>query len=161
MKGRAGYSSRVAALRASAAAGLALVLVAGGCGGTTATGGTSTGGGSGSATTTTARGDSTPPRFGGITDISTKGAGAAISFVILTWKPASDDRTPEDKIVYDIYTASTPGGENFKHPTATTPPGSTFYRAICAHKYYVVRARDQGGNVDSNTVEKHLPSCPL
>jgi hypothetical protein len=129
--------------------------------GTTSGAGTTPGGTGGTSTTPTSQADSTPPKLGGIAGISTKGAGAAISFVILTWKPATDDRTPRDKIVYDVYTASRPGAENFSHPSTTTAPGATFYRAICNAKYSVVRARDQAGNVDSNSVEKHLSSSPL
>ena len=40
-----------------------------------------------------------------MTDITTKGQGAAISFLILAWKPGSDDQTPEDTIAYDVYAA--------------------------------------------------------
>ena len=40
----------------------------------------------------------------------------------LTWKAATDDVTPSDEIVYDVYEATTSGGANFSEPTLTTLP---------------------------------------
>ncbi|HSP55679.1 MAG TPA: hypothetical protein VLS25_08825 [Dehalococcoidia bacterium] len=75
----------------------------------------------------------------------------------LSWSAATDDVTPSALIVYDIFVATTSGGENFSAPTWTTPPGVTTYETpgLPSHEtfYFVVRARDQAGNEDRNTVE--------
>lgn len=76
----------------------------------------------------------------------------------LTWQPASDDVTPAAAIVYDIYYATTPGGEDFTHPTWTSLPGAATFRTpgLPSHgsAYFVVRARDTAGNADGNTREQ-------
>jgi hypothetical protein len=75
----------------------------------------------------------------------------------LGWEAATDDVTPPGLIVYDIYMAPQPGGEDFSSPTWTTEPGATEYRTegLPSHGtfYFVVRARDRAGNEDANTVE--------
>lgn len=75
----------------------------------------------------------------------------------LTWDPATDQATPSSEIVYLIYQATRPGGEDFSTPTYTTAPGVTSFvtPALPADEsfYFVVRARDLAGNVDSNKVE--------
>jgi hypothetical protein len=76
----------------------------------------------------------------------------------LTWQPARDDRTPSSEIVYDVYLATAPGGEDYATPTWTTAPGATTFRTpgLASHGsfYFVVRARDTAGNEDRNTVER-------
>ena len=76
--------------------------------------------------------------------------------VILTWNAASDPVTPSSQIVYDIYYATSPGGEDFSHPTWTTMPGQVSYTADVPQgpAYFVVRARDAAGLEDDNTVER-------
>ena len=75
----------------------------------------------------------------------------------LAWKAATDDVTPSSEIVYDVYVASTSGGEDFAKPAWTTPAGVTTFKTpgLPSHGtfYFVVRARDQAGNEDANTVE--------
>jgi hypothetical protein len=77
----------------------------------------------------------------------------------LSWEAATDNVTPSPEIVYDVYVAATPGGEDFSKPTWTTPPGVTTYRTpgLSSHGtfYFVVRARDSAGNEDLNTLEQH------
>jgi hypothetical protein len=82
----------------------------------------------------------------------------------LSWLPASDNVTPAGHIVYRIYYASTPGGEDYAHPTWTTPPGLTSFRTpgLPSHgdAYFVVRAQDAAGNQDNNTREqKGIDPC--
>ena len=82
----------------------------------------------------------------------------------MSWKAAADDLTPSSEIVYDVYVATTPGGEDFSKPTWTTPPGVTTYRTpgLASHGsfYFVVRARDLAGNQDHNTLEQRgIDSC--
>jgi hypothetical protein len=75
----------------------------------------------------------------------------------LSWQAASDDVTPSSQIVYDVYLASMPGGEDFSKPTWTTPAGVTGYTTpgLASHGtfYFVVRARDGAGNREANRVE--------
>lgn len=76
----------------------------------------------------------------------------------LNWRPATDTLTPSAKLVYDVYEAASPEGESFSKPTWITPPGATMFRTpgLPSHGnfYFVVRARDQTGNEDSNRVER-------
>ncbi len=76
----------------------------------------------------------------------------------LSWQPATDDQTASSQIVYDVYYATQSGGEDFASPTWVTQPGVTSFRTpgLPSHgaAYFVVRARDQAGREDQNTVEK-------
>jgi hypothetical protein len=76
----------------------------------------------------------------------------------LTWDAATDDVTPSSKIVYDVYTSTTSGGEQFSRPSWTAAVGATSFRtpAVSADtsSYFVVRARDRAGNEDRNKVER-------
>jgi collagen triple helix repeat protein len=101
-------------------------------------------------------GDTTPPSFEGL-----QGAFACSPIARpwpykLTWMAATDNVTPSSQIVYDIYLSHTRGGEDFSHPTWTTTPGVTSFETppLTEPSYFVVRARDQAGNEDQNTVER-------
>src|SRR6266567_689812 len=91
-----------------------------------------------------------------------KGAGpigeGGTSSYHLSWEAAKDNVTPSSKIVYNVYQATTAGGENFSQPTYTTAAGVTSFDTpqLPTGKtfYFVVRARDQAGNEDSNTTER-------
>ena len=106
--------------------------------------------------------DRTPPVFAGLKSATTCipgpiGAGRTTRYH-LRWDPAKDNVTPQSKIVYDIYRATKPGGEDFSRPTYTTRPGATSFDTPLLPTgrtfYFVVRARDQAGNRDSNRVER-------
>ncbi|HVC87368.1 MAG TPA: hypothetical protein VNC40_08080 [Gaiellaceae bacterium] len=106
-------------------------------------------------------GDATPPQFAGVERAvaCTPGPqrpGETTPF-LLSWQPASDNRTPAAGIVYDVYFASRAGGEDFSRPTWTTQPGATRFRTpglpSHASAYFVVRARDAAGNEDRNARE--------
>jgi hypothetical protein len=108
------------------------------------------------------RKDQTPPTFAGLKSATTCipgpiGEGRTSSYH-LSWEAATDNVTPSSKIVYNVYQANTAGGEDFSHPTYTTAPGVTSFDTpqLSSTKtfYFVVRARDQAGNEDSNTVER-------
>jgi hypothetical protein len=108
------------------------------------------------------RRDRIPPKFAGLESATTcipgpVGGGRTTSYH-LSWHAASDNVTPPNRIVYDIYQATAPGGENFSTPTYTTAGGATSFDtpALATDKifYFVVRARDEAGNRDSNTVER-------
>jgi hypothetical protein len=106
--------------------------------------------------------DGIPPTFAGLKSATTCipgpiGGGRTTSYH-LSWDAATDNVTPSSKIVYDVYQASKPGGENFSTPTYSTPAGATSFDTpqLATDKsfYFVVRARDRAGNRDSNTVER-------
>ena len=115
-----------------------------------------------SAPAAAARTDSTPPVFAGlksaISCIPGPGGGGGTASYNLTWDAARDNRTPAKKIVYDVYQAETSGGQDFSTPTYTTPTGATSFATpqlpTDRDFYFVVRARDQAGNSDSNKVER-------
>jgi hypothetical protein len=105
--------------------------------------------------------DHTPPKFEGLKSATTCipgpiGAGSRSRYY-LTWNAATDDVTPSSNIVYKIYQTTKAGGENFSKPRYTTAPGATSFETARLptgkNFYFVVRARDQAGNKDSNTVE--------
>jgi len=106
--------------------------------------------------------DFTPPTFAGLVKATTcipgpVGPGKSTPYH-LTWNPAIDAVTPSNEIAYDVYQATTAGGEGFAAPTYTTPPGVTSFATppLSSTKtyYFVVRARDLAGNRDSNRVER-------
>jgi len=108
------------------------------------------------------RKDTIPPTFAGLTSATTCipgpiGEGRTSSYH-LSWDAATDNVTPSSKIVYNVYQATTAGGEDFSQPTYTTAAGVTSFDTpqLSSGKtfYFVVRARDQAGNEDSNTVER-------
>lgn len=106
--------------------------------------------------------DSNPPTFGGLesaTALSTTEVG-------LQWSDATDDVTLSSEIVYLIYMALVSGGQDFNTPTAMTDPGVIDYSVSGLSPEtmycYVVRAKDEAGNTDSNTIERctTTPSTP-
>lgn len=108
------------------------------------------------------RRDHRPPVFAGLKSATTCipgpiGGGSTSSYH-LAWDPAKDNVTPSAKIVYEIYQATKPGGEDFSTPTYTTAPGATSFETpqLTTNNsfYFVVRARDRAGNEDSNAVER-------
>ena len=76
----------------------------------------------------------------------------------LSWDPAADNKTPSRRIVYDIFQASSSGGEDFSAPTYTSSAGATSFTTpplpADTVVYFVVRARDNAGNEDANKVER-------
>lgn len=106
--------------------------------------------------------DHKPPMFAGIKSATTCIPGPIgperTSAYHLTWEAAKDNVTPSRKIVYNVYQATMPGGEDFSKPTYTTAPGVTSFETPQLSSietfYFVVRARDRAGNEDSNTVER-------
>ena len=106
--------------------------------------------------------DDTPPVFAGLKSATTCipgpiGGGGTSSYN-LSWDPATDDRTPSQRIVYDVFQATASGGEDFSAPTYTTDPGVTTFATpplpTDEQFFFVVRARDAAGNRDRNRVER-------
>jgi hypothetical protein len=105
--------------------------------------------------------DTTPPVFEGLQSAWTCipgpiGEGRQTHYH-LSWNAAKDDVTPSSQIVYKIYRATAPGGENFSRRTYRTVGATSFETPLLPTGrtfYFVVRARDRAGNEDSNTIEK-------
>src|SRR5262249_47597176 len=104
--------------------------------------------------TTLAGDDTNPPTFAGLASATP----TAPNQIGLQWAPASDDVTPSAALVYFAYLGTAAGGEGFDHPVAVAPPGASSLQigglTPSVPYYFVVRARDQAGNIDSNTVER-------
>jgi hypothetical protein len=105
--------------------------------------------------------DRTSPRFGGLTSAITcipGPIGRGTAPYRLSWQQASDNVTPSSALVYDVYQATTRGGEDFSAATYTSPAGATSFTTppLPADKsyYFVVRARDRAGNRDRNSLER-------
>ena len=106
--------------------------------------------------------DHTPPVFGGLASATTCIPGpigpGIQSRYHLAWEAASDNKTPSRGIVYEIYQATSSGGENFSQPTYATKRGRLSFDtpplASTEAFYFVVRARDRAGNEDTNTIER-------
>ncbi|TET37268.1 MAG: hypothetical protein E3J72_06400 [Planctomycetota bacterium] len=107
--------------------------------------------------TTTATGDIDPPTFAGAT-AATIGMGG----VLVTWETAFDNVSPAPEISYLIYRSTTSGGQVFSTPYAATPPGRLSFTDAGASGswFYVVRARDSFGNVETNTAEAWTGTVP-
>lgn len=126
-------------------------------------GGGAMGGGTGAGGTSGTGIGTGSPSFAGLRSASTCTGAAPVHGIrpgrtyTLSWAPATDPVTASSAIVYDIFFAATPGGEDFATPTWSTAPGASAYSASLATSgsaYFVVRARDQGGHEEANTVEK-------
>jgi hypothetical protein len=105
--------------------------------------------------------DTTAPSFAGLKSATTCIPGpiapGRTTRYTLTWDAATDDVTPEAKLVYLVYQATSPGGEDFTMPTYTRHGATTFRTpklSTVQTYYFVVRARDRAGNIDQNTVER-------
>jgi hypothetical protein len=106
--------------------------------------------------------DSDPPAFAGLQRAFACTPGpqrpGQTTPYTLSWRPATDGQTDSSQIVYDVYYATSHGGEDFTHPTWATQPGVTNFRTpgLPSHAaaYFVVRARDRAGREDRNGVEK-------
>lgn len=98
--------------------------------------------------------DTQPPAFEGVLSASP----LLPQSIDLSWNPASDNVTPQSRIVYLVYRSITSGGENFAIPGFVTSPGATHFTVTgltpATTYFFVVRARDESGNTDSNSVEK-------
>ena len=105
--------------------------------------------------------DTTPPVFSGLQSATA----VSEAEILLSWSPASDDVSAQSAIVYRIYISQTPGGEDFTSPDHTTAAGATSFTVTglspLTTYYFVVRAEDEAGNTDTNTVELQATTFPL
>ncbi|MBI2061351.1 MAG: hypothetical protein HYT87_16555 [Nitrospirae bacterium] len=80
--------------------------------------------------------------------------------IVLTWKPASDEVSPSIGMAYEICQSLEKGacGSNFVSAYKTRP-GEQIYRVKPDNPgeyFFVVRARDESGNIESNAIEKSI-----
>lgn len=98
--------------------------------------------------------DTNSPVFAGVQTVTGSGA----TTLLVTWNPAVDTGCPSPAIKYDVYCATTSGGEDFATPTVTTAAGvleTTVTGLTSGQRYYViVRAVDAAGKSDANTFER-------
>jgi hypothetical protein len=105
--------------------------------------------------TATATIDGRPPVFAGLA-----GAVGGNTKVTLAWAAAQDD----SPVVYRVFRATSPGGEDFGAPLATTAELGYVDSDVTNGEwyFYVVRAVDALGHSDANTVERAAhPSGPV
>jgi hypothetical protein len=106
--------------------------------------------------------DRTPPTFAGLKSASTcipgPIGGDRLSSYRLVWPAAKDNVTRQGRILYDIYQATSSGGERFSRATYTSRRGATAFATppLSSSKtyFFVVRARDAAGNRDRNRRER-------
>ena len=102
---------------------------------------------------TPAVGDQNAPTFAGVTGVETVSG----STLRATWAAASDDVSQARSLEYRVYVAESSGGQTFGSPSATSDPGAgeVLVSGLNPETDYhvVVRAVDQAGNEDSNTIE--------
>jgi len=103
--------------------------------------------------------DDTPPIFAGAAAVT----GLNATSVQVTWQAASDD-FGASTLIYDVYFATSPGGQNWVSPSQTVPNGgtsATFTGLVRSTPYYaVVRVRDPDGNAEYNTNEASGSTLP-
>ena len=101
--------------------------------------------------------DVTAPTFIGAEQAAAGDPVSAPGTIDLSWKAASDDKSAADKISYLVYQATAQKGEDFAAPTYTTQSGATSYNVSGLQSgtqyFFVVRARDEAGNIDTNSNE--------
>ncbi len=111
--------------------------------------------------TTLSGDDVTPPVFSGLV-VATAVSGSQID---LFWGAATDDVTPQNELVYDVFRSTSSGGHTFGSPAYTTLPGVAQFSVTgltpSTTYYFVVRARDAAGNSDANTVERSATTLTL
>ena len=90
--------------------------------------------------------DCAAPEFAGLTGLT-----PLDNEVELTWDAAIDDTS----VVYNVYRSDTSGIQDFEIPYAQTDqsPYTDLYAPNGVEWFYVVRAADEFGNEDDNTVE--------
>ncbi len=99
--------------------------------------------------------DQTPPTFGGVA-VPTVVSSTEID---LTWTAATDNVTLQSNIVYLIYVSTTSlvGQDLSTLSYYTTAAGATSFSVTgltsLTTYYFVVKAKDEAGNVDTNPVE--------
>ena len=105
--------------------------------------------------------DQAAPTFGGVKTADAGGSGA----ITLKWDTAKDDLSAPGALSYLVYMSDAAGTEEFTRPVLVTPPGATSATVprlgpASKARFFVVRARDAAGNVDTNAIEKSAQPGP-
>lgn len=76
--------------------------------------------------------------------------------IALNWDPAQVDQSPAGQITYLIYQATQSGAQNNDRPSYTMKDTSYQVTGLTSNTryYFVLRAKDRNGQVDSNHVER-------
>ena len=104
--------------------------------------------------------DDTPPVFTGL------GNAVAVSdsYVLLSWQPATDGGSPDDKAIYLVYMSTTDGSFDYSSPSYTSETGETSLLVTNLDPgttyYFVVRAMDRAGNIALNTSQQSVTTPP-
>lgn len=98
--------------------------------------------------------DVTPPTFAGAEAATALGART----IRVSWSPATDDLSPPDVLLYDVWYSTVADGQDFLGPPqATSAPGATSVDVTELEPgttyYFKVRARDLQGLRDTNQIE--------
>ncbi len=97
--------------------------------------------------------DTVAPNFAGATAAMSNSP----SSIEVTWAAATDNKAAANDIAYDVYVSAMAGGQDFSSPTFSTRSGATSATIAGlnpgASRSVVVRARDQAGNRDGNSME--------
>lgn len=96
--------------------------------------------------------DTTPPVFGGATTAVSQGP----TSILISWSAASDDSTAAGEITYEVYVGGKSGLEDFSSPLVTGPGDTSLLVTGLSPNtpyYFVVRARDKYGNIETNVIE--------
>lgn len=105
--------------------------------------------------------DTTPPSFNGLVSATA----ISSSEILLKWDPASDNASDPSHIDYLIYVATSSGEQNLAVANSASAPGATSFTVTGLGPnttyYFIVRARDEAYNIDSNTVEKSATTKSL
>lgn len=104
--------------------------------------------------TTNPPSDTTAPTFGGLVS----GYWDQITGeIILQWIQATDDISQQSKIKYNVYHSTTEDGFDYNSPEPVVPLIGVSYASLPNYSdgdhYFVVRAEDEAGNEDTNTVK--------
>jgi hypothetical protein len=104
--------------------------------------------------------DSDTPIFNGLESISNPSSYE----VQLNWTAANDNETLPENIIYNVYVSTVSGSFDYNNPFMTTTGETNVIitgLGTDADYYFIVRAEDESGNEDNNTVEVSVsPSNP-
>jgi len=106
-------------------------------------------------------GDTKAPTFAGLGSA----LAASTTAIDLSWSAAQDDRTAPAQISYQVYMASSSLRQNFSTPSFQVAAGTTSYQVtgldVATKYFFVVRARDEAGNTDTNLVERNATTLQI
>ncbi len=105
--------------------------------------------------------DATAPTFGGLATATLDPGNASAT---LCWAAGSDNATPVEGLLYDVYQGIGAGNEDLGFPSSTSTPGATCAKAsgLMPDTTYcwVARARDGAGNVSAPPLVERCVTTP-